>query len=136
MRGTPRAFARVPCVSVVAHSSRVSGAPSEGHETETRGANRLWYWHDDSYDRTLFPPGSNCQGNPGTECTYFEILASDFTQLFSPLNSANLPMAKHHDGTCKPVFPHEFIKVNTAFEVIHAAGAIPRGLTSTKPTTS
>jgi hypothetical protein len=24
-------------------------------------------YYDDSYDRTLFAPGSNCQGNPGTE---------------------------------------------------------------------
>jgi arylsulfatase A-like enzyme len=75
-------------------------------------------YYDDSYDRTMFPPGSNCQGNPGTECTYFEILAKDFTQLFSPLD----PMAKQADGTCKPVYPHEFVKVNTLFEVIRQAG--------------
>ena len=79
-------------------------------------------YYDDSYDRTMFPPGSNCQGNPGTECTYFEILAQDFTQLFSPLNPAKLPMHKTANGTCKPVFPHEFVKVNTLFEVIHEAG--------------
>lgn len=79
-------------------------------------------YYDDSYDRTMFPPGSNCQGNPGTECTYFEILAHDFTQLFSPLDPANLPMAKQADGTCKPVFPHDFVKVNTLFEVIREAG--------------
>jgi predicted AlkP superfamily pyrophosphatase or phosphodiesterase len=24
-------------------------------------------FYDDSYDRTLFPPNSNCQGKPGTE---------------------------------------------------------------------
>lgn len=70
----------------------------------------------------MFPPGSNCQGNPGTECTYFEILAQDFTQLFSPLNPANLPMQKDAHGNCKSVFPHDFIKVNTLFEVIRAAG--------------
>jgi arylsulfatase A-like enzyme len=79
-------------------------------------------YYDDSYDRTMFPPGSNCKGSPGTECTYFEILAQDFTQLFSPLDPANLPMAKRADGTCKPVFPHEFVKVNTLFEVIRQAG--------------
>lgn len=79
-------------------------------------------YYDDSYDRSLFAPGSNCQGNPGTECTYFEILANDFTQLFSPINPANLPMQKDAHGNCKPVFPHEFIKVNTVFEVIHKSG--------------
>jgi hypothetical protein len=79
-------------------------------------------YYDDSYDRTLFPPGSNCAGNPGTECTYFEILNQDFTQLFSPINPANLPMRKTPEGRCNPVFPHEFIQVNTLFEVVHAAG--------------
>jgi hypothetical protein len=79
-------------------------------------------YYDDSYDRTIFPPGSNCEGNPGTECTNFEILAQDFTQLFSPINPANLPLQKDKHGLCKPVYPHDFIKVNTLFEVIRKAG--------------
>jgi arylsulfatase A-like enzyme len=79
-------------------------------------------YYDDSYDRTMFPPGSNCQGDPGTECTYFEILAKDFTQIFSPIDPGNLPMRKTAHGGCEPVFPHQFIKVNTIFEVIRGAG--------------
>ncbi|HEX4475036.1 MAG TPA: alkaline phosphatase family protein [Polyangiaceae bacterium] len=79
-------------------------------------------YYDDSYDRTLFPPGSACQGKPGTEATYFEILEKDFTQLFSPIDPGNLPLEKDRRGNCNPVFPHDFIKVNTVFEVIRAAG--------------
>lgn len=79
-------------------------------------------YYDDSYDRTLFPPGSHCQGNPGTEATYFEIVEKDFTQLFSPIDPGNLPLAKDGEGHCTPVYPHEFIQVNTIFEVIRAAG--------------
>lgn len=79
-------------------------------------------YYDDSYDRTLYPPGSNCQGRPGTECTYFEIAEADFTRLFSPLNPDNLPHAKDAQGKCVPVYPHAFIKVNTIFEVIREAG--------------
>ena len=79
-------------------------------------------YYDDSYDRTLFAPGSNCQGNPGTECTYFEIIDQDMNALFSPINPGNLPMRKTAHGKCEPVYPHEFIKVNTLFEVVHAAG--------------
>jgi hypothetical protein len=79
-------------------------------------------YYDDSYDRTLYPPGSNCQGNPGTECTYFEIAEADFTKLFSPLDPDNLPHAKDAQGRCVPVYPHDFIRVNTVFEVIRAAG--------------
>lgn len=79
-------------------------------------------YYDDSYDRTLFPPGSNCLGHPGTECTYFEIIEKDFNQLFSPIDPNNLPLARSQNGDCKPVYPHDFIKVNTIFEVIHQAG--------------
>ena len=68
------------------------------------------------------PAGQQCQGSPGTECTYFEILAKDFTQLFSPIDPGNLPMRKDTHGNCTPVFPHDFIKVNTLFEVIREAG--------------
>ena len=79
-------------------------------------------YYDDSYDRTLYPPGSNCQGSPGTECTNFEILAKDFTRIFSPIDPGNLPLHKDAKGNCTPVYPHDFIKVNTLFEVIHQAG--------------
>ena len=33
-----------------------------------------------------------------------------------------MPLAKDAKGNCSPVFPHDFIKVNTIFEVIRAAG--------------
>ena len=79
-------------------------------------------YYDDSYDRTLFPPGSHCQGKPGTEAMYFETLEADDSQLFSPINPAFLPMEKDSHGNCKPVLPHEFIRANTIFEVIRAAG--------------
>jgi hypothetical protein len=38
-------------------------------------------FYDDSYDRTLFPPGSNCKGTPGTEANYAENIDVDLTQL-------------------------------------------------------
>jgi predicted AlkP superfamily pyrophosphatase or phosphodiesterase len=79
-------------------------------------------YYDDSYDRTLFSPSSGCAGNPGTEVVMDESIEQDDSQLFSPINPANLPMAKDDHGNCKPVFPHEFIHVNTVFEVIRAAG--------------
>jgi predicted AlkP superfamily pyrophosphatase or phosphodiesterase len=78
-------------------------------------------YYDDSYDRTIYPPSSNCQ-KPGTELQLFETLAVDFTQLFSPINPANLPEGKDAQGNCKPLYPHELIFVNTIFEVIRAAG--------------
>jgi len=79
-------------------------------------------YYGDSYDRTLFPPGSDCTGAPGTEVTYFEILEKDLTQLFGPIDPGNLPRRRAEDGACLPVYPHEFLAVNTVFEVVRAAG--------------
>lgn len=80
-------------------------------------------YYDDSYDRTLYSPGSNCAGAPGTEIVYDESVDKDLNQLFSGgIAEANLPLSLAKDGACKPVYPHEFLKVNTIFEVLHEAG--------------
>jgi len=36
-------------------------------------------YYDDSYDRTLYPPGSNCSGSPGSEIVYDESLDFDLS---------------------------------------------------------
>ncbi len=93
-------------------------------------------YYDDSYDRTLFPPGSNCQGNPGTECTYFEILAKDFTQLFSPIDPANLPMHKDVHGQLHAASSRTTSSRSTRSSRSSAPrAATRRGPTSTRPTT-
>jgi hypothetical protein len=94
-------------------------------------------FYDDTYDATLYPPGSNCSGKPGTEVSNFEALDWDLSQLdggsapagvaFDPrnphINPANLALRKTATG-CVPVWPHLYLKngVNTVFEVIHEAG--------------
>jgi hypothetical protein len=79
-------------------------------------------YYDDSYDRTLYAPGSACAGSPGTEVVYDESLDHDLTQLFSGgIDPSNLPLALDETG-CHPVYPHSFLKVNTIFEVIKEAG--------------
>ena len=79
-------------------------------------------YYDDSYDRTLYAPGSNCAGNQGTEVVLDESIELDDSQLFSPINPDNLPHTKDAKGNCVPVMPHDFIRTNTIFEVIRAAG--------------
>jgi hypothetical protein len=80
-------------------------------------------FYDDSYDRTLYAPGSKCQGSPGTEIVFDESVEYDDSKLFSGgIDAANLPYAKDANGNCKVVYPHEFLKVNTVFEVVRAAG--------------
>jgi len=87
-------------------------------------------FYDDSYDHTLYPPGSNCQGTAGTEATYLEALDYDLTKLdgggpagSDHINPANLPMRKV-GSTCQVVYPNQYLKndTTTIMEVIHAAG--------------
>ncbi|HSS93639.1 MAG TPA: alkaline phosphatase family protein [Candidatus Dormibacteraeota bacterium] len=98
-------------------------------------------YYDDSYNHALLPAGTtNCTGvAPGVEVTYFEQaainphsidsgaglsglpgsilqLTGNATSLIDP---AQLPV---DPNTCKPVYPHQYIKVNTVFEVARAAG--------------
>ena len=104
-------------------------------------------FYDDSYDRTEYPskafytsqgladPG--CTGYPGTEVTNFEeldksynyttALVADFTgggtlgQVYTQLDPDNM-QRQLVGGQCVPVYPHEYVRTNTIFEVIKAAG--------------
>ena len=85
-------------------------------------------FYDDSYDRTLFPPNSNCTGAPGSEALYAENLDYDQGQLdgggppgSNHIDPAQLPM-RLVNGKCEVVYPHQYLKANTIMEVIHAAG--------------
>jgi hypothetical protein len=79
-------------------------------------------FYDDSYDRTLYPPGSGCTGNPGTEVVFDESVDNDMAQLFSGgINPLNLPLALVHKK-CVPVYPHDFLRANTVFEVVRDHG--------------
>src|SRR5215469_15613576 len=78
-------------------------------------------FYDDSYDRTLSAPGSNCSVK-GTEVVYDESIDKNSNALDAGggIDPAALPL----DGSqgCKPVYPHSFLRVNTIFEVARQAG--------------
>jgi len=78
-------------------------------------------WYDNSYDRTLSPPGSQCK-TVGTNVLYDESIEFDSTRTDGGggINPANLPL--NPSKGCTPVFPHQFLRVNTIFEVIRADG--------------
>src|SRR5262249_6097876 len=79
-------------------------------------------FYDDSYDRNLSAPGSNCSVK-GTEVVYDESIDFDSTKLFSGgINPANLP--KNRSNGCKTVYPHSFFPVNSICEVAHGAGLV------------
>ncbi len=98
-------------------------------------------YYDSSYDRTLLPPGTtSCAGvKPGTAVLYDESIDRDPTSLDAGQGLAGLPASilkltgQARDlidpaklpvdpGTCKPVYPHQFLKVDTIFEVAKAHG--------------
>jgi Type I phosphodiesterase / nucleotide pyrophosphatase len=85
-------------------------------------------FYDDSYDHKLFPPNSNCKGQPGTEALYAENLDFDLNKLdgggppgSNHIDPTQLPM-RLVGGKCEVVLPHQYLKSNTIMEVIHAAG--------------
>ena len=98
-------------------------------------------YYDDTWNHALFPAGTtNCSGPvPGAEAAYEEAvdinsnsldagqgltglpdsimnLTSNSKALIDP---KNLPV---DPKTCKPVYPNQYLKVNTIFNVAHNAG--------------
>ncbi|KAJ3173910.1 hypothetical protein HDU87_007320 [Geranomyces variabilis] len=80
-------------------------------------------WYDDTYDRSLYPAGSGCQGPSGTEVQYTEAMDinANLANGGGGLNATALPMALVN-GVCKPLFPNQFIRSNTIMEVAVQAG--------------
>lgn len=77
-------------------------------------------YYDDSYDRTLSAPGSNCSVK-GAEIVFDESIDVDPDKMDSGgIDPTKLPLDPATG--CKPVWPHSFVRVNTIFEVVKAAG--------------
>jgi hypothetical protein len=97
-------------------------------------------YYDDTWNHALFPYGTGCVGTPGVEVTYFEQLdknpaALDAGQGLAGLPGSILQMTAHPETLidmtqlpldaskgCTVVYPHQYLKVNTIFEVARAAG--------------
>ena len=98
-------------------------------------------YYDDTYNHALLPAGTtSCAGvKPGVEVTYFEQLDKNLHSIDAGQGLAGLPdsilgMTGNPDtlidpaqlpvdpATCKPVYPHSYLKVNTIFEVARQAG--------------
>jgi hypothetical protein len=133
----PNAYTTAPSDSYPGMLAQVTGG--------TPKSGGLFY--DDSYDRTEYPakafytskglPDPGCVSAAGTEVTNFEALdksynfstqlVADITgggtigQVFTQLDTDNM-QRKLVNGQCIPIFPHEYVRTNTIFEVIKAAG--------------
>lgn len=121
---------RYPNALTTAPSDSFPGtlAPTTGGTSNSTGV-----FYDDSYDRSLFAPsatGADCSGPPGAETVYAENIDKDPTNVtaggtlgdpLSQIDTTQLPQALTSGG-CAPFLPHQFINVNTIFEVIKAHG--------------
>ncbi|SAK66424.1 type I phosphodiesterase/nucleotide pyrophosphatase [Caballeronia arationis] len=83
-------------------------------------------FYDVSYDRTLYAPSdSQCSGAQGWNVVFDETTGIDamnggaLTHLDGgdAFNPQAIPNAKVN-GVCTPVYPHNYIKTNTVFEVV------------------
>lgn len=139
------AFARLSR-SGVTYTNASSALPSDsfpglaalitGGSPQTTG---LWY--DVTYNRRLSPPAETtpygitggqglCPAVAGTQVGFDEQIDVDLTQLNGGAPQKNLTDAainpsflpRDPDRGCKPVFPHEYLRVNTIFEVVKASG--------------
>ena len=85
-------------------------------------------FYDVSYDRTLYAPSdTNCTGKQGWNVVFDETTGIDAENggALIHLNGGGAfnPQAIPHaliNGVCKSVYPHDYIKTNTVFEVIKA----------------
>jgi hypothetical protein len=90
-------------------------------------------WYDVTYNRALSPPkkttslpitgGPNlCPDIIGTPMAYDESIDFNLTKLNGGggIDSDFLP--RDPNNGCKPVYPHEYLRVNTIFEVVKANG--------------
>lgn len=76
-------------------------------------------YYDVSWDDNLSPPGSNC-ATRGAQALFDGQANVDDTVVDAVLNPASFPLDPDHG--CTPVYPHNYLKVNTIFEVIRAHG--------------
>ena len=78
-------------------------------------------YFDLSYDRSLWPPGIT-SGPTGAVVEFNENVTLDSTRLDGGggLNPAKLPRDPRRGGAV--VYPHDYLRVNTIFEVVKAAG--------------
>ena len=90
-------------------------------------------WYDDTYNRALSPPattdglgdpGGACPGQVGTIVAWDESVDADLTRLDGGGGFNPKYLVRDPRNGCHTVLPHEYLRVNTIFEVVHAHGGL------------
>ncbi len=88
-------------------------------------------WYDDTYNRKLSPPkqtdglgnpGGNCPGTIGTNVAWDEAVDIDLTQLNGGGGINPNFLVRDPSHNCATILPHQYLRVNTIFEVVKANG--------------
>ncbi len=77
-------------------------------------------FYDVSYDRALSPAGSDCHTTGAVAAFDEKVDRPGVDGGLPTIDPALLPRDPRRD--CAPVYPHQYLRVNTVFNVIHAAG--------------
>jgi len=89
------------------------------------------FWYDVTWNRALSPPaqtdgtgnpGGSCPGQIGSIMAMDESIDTDLTQLDGGGGINPAYLRRDPKNNCKTVLPHEYLRVNTIFEVAKAAG--------------
>jgi hypothetical protein len=118
----------------VTYTNNVTSSPSDsfpGLASLVTGGSPVTtgLWYDDTYNRALSPPaqtdglgnpGGNCPGTIGTNVAWDEAVDVDLTQLDGGGGLNQKYLVRDPKNGCKTILPHEYLRVNTIFEVVRA----------------
>jgi hypothetical protein len=88
-------------------------------------------WYDDTYNRALSPPaqtdglgnpGGACPGKIGTNVAWDEAVDIDLTKLDGGGGINPNFLVRDPNKGCKTILPHQYLRVNTIFEVVKSHG--------------
>src|SRR5579872_1679310 len=88
-------------------------------------------WYDDTYNRALSPPaqtdglgnpGGDCPGTIGTNVAWDEAVDIDLTRLDGGGGLNPKFLVRDPRRGCQTVMPHQYVRVNTIFEVVRNHG--------------
>ncbi|RHZ59214.1 hypothetical protein CDV55_103702 [Aspergillus turcosus] len=94
-------------------------APFTGASARVSGV----YWQV-TWAKDLYPPSSNCSGPIGSVADWSQVIDYNASSITggNAFNLSALPMKLNSWGVCEPLFPHDYLRVNTVFEVGRANG--------------
>ncbi len=90
-------------------------------------------WYDDTYNRALSPPaqtdglgnpGGACPGTVGTNVAWDEAVDRDLTRLDGGGGLNPNFLVRDPRNGCRTIMPHQYVRVNTIFEVVRAHGGL------------